>query len=155
MDSFAAVQCILFLSCVRVKIISCFCMFLFHELDAAILIAFKDLNFFKRTANGISEMAGHPLNIPDIHIIAPIGISYFALILIGYLTDVYWKKYEPERGFLRFTLFSGYFPQLSSGPFVRYDKMKEELFTAKRFDYSRIILGIERIISRNLSCQND
>ena len=115
-------------------------------LDAAILIAFKDLNFFKRTANGISEMAGHPLNIPDIHIIAPIGISYFALILIGYLTDVYWKKYEPERGFLRFTLFSGYFPQLSSGPFVRYDKMKEELFTAKRFDYSRIILGIERII---------
>lgn len=110
------------------------------------LVGYKEINFFKRTLNGISEIVGNPLNLPDINIIAPIGISYFSLILIGYLTDVYWEKYEPERNYLRFLLFVGYFPQISLGPIVRYDYMYNELFEIKKMDVKQITSGMERIL---------
>lgn len=97
-------------------------------IDVAMLILYKDSDFFHA------------------HFIAPIGISYFTLVMIGYLTDIYWGKFDAEPNFLKFTLFTGYFPQLSSGPFVKYDKMRGELFQAKKFDFERIVFGVERII---------
>lgn len=96
--------------------------------DVAALILYKDSDFFHA------------------HLIAPIGISYFTLIMIGYLTDIYWGKFHAEQNFLKFTLFTSYFPQLSSGPFVKYDNMKEELFHPKIFDFENIVFGVERII---------
>lgn len=114
--------------------------------DAFALIVFKDINFFTETANGISELVGNPLYLEDLRFRAPIGISYFALIIIGYMADVYWGKYKAEKNLLKFTLFAGYFPQLSSGPFVRYDNMREYLFKGNRIDYVRIMSGFERII---------
>lgn len=96
--------------------------------NITLLVYFKDLNLFKRTLNGMSEIIGNPLNLPDISIIAPLGISYFALILTGYVTDVYWGRFKPETNFLRFSLFGAYFPQMSSGPFVKYDEIAPQLF---------------------------
>lgn len=96
--------------------------------DVALLVLYKDSDFFHA------------------HLTAPIGISYFTLILIGYLTDVYWGKFDAERNFLKLTLFAGYFPQLSSGPFVKYDTMREELFLPKAFDFERIVFGVERVL---------
>lgn len=91
-------------------------------------------------------MFGKTIGIPRVEIMAPIGISYFVLIAIGYLTDVYWGKFEAEKNFFKFTLFVGYFPQLSSGPFVKYDEMKEQLFAIKEINYEFVVLGIERIL---------
>lgn len=96
--------------------------------DVAVLILYKDSDFFHA------------------HLAAPIGISYFTLILIGYLTDVYWGKFHAERNFLKFTLFTGYFPQLSSGPFVKYDITGKELFQPHIFDFEKIVSGMERIL---------
>ncbi len=114
--------------------------------DVLVLIGFKDTIFFVDTANAVSELAGRPLYLEGISVIAPVGISYFALIIIGYMADVYWGKYKAEKSFLKFTLFAGYFPQLSLGPFVRYDNMNKQLFGGKCADYSSIMSGIERII---------
>ena len=50
--------------------------------------------------------------------LATFGVSYFTLILIGYLLDVRWETVEqPQRNPLKMLLFAGYFPQLTSGPF--------------------------------------
>lgn len=96
--------------------------------DVAALIVYKDSNFFHA------------------HLAAPIGISYFTLIMIGYLTDIYWGKFHAENNFLKFTLFTSYFPQLSSGPFVKYDVTGKDLFHIHRFDFEKIVSGLERVI---------
>lgn len=114
--------------------------------DVLVLVLFKDMSFFTDTANKISEWMGSPLYLEALKIISPVGISYFALIIIGYMADVYWGKYRAEKNFLKFALFAGYFPQLTSGPFVRYDDMWEQLFRGKSADHDVIRSGLERII---------
>ena len=61
--------------------------------------------------------------------LAPLGISYYTLMLISYLCDVYWGIAEAEKNPLKFTVFAGYFPLLYSGPIVRYGK-EGKLFCA-------------------------
>ena len=43
-------------------------------------------------------------------IIIPLGISYYTFSTIGYILDVYWHRYSYEKSFLRFLLYTVYFP---------------------------------------------
>ena len=78
---------------------------------------------------------------------SPAHISYFALILIGYLTDVYRGKTKAQKNPCRIVLFAGFFPQMTSGPLVRYGDMETQFFGEKhRFDYENVIRGAERAL---------
>lgn len=79
--------------------------------------------------------------------LCPSHISYFGLIVIGYICDIYWEKIKLQRNPAKFTLFATFFPQIVSGPIVTYKNMEQELFiTEHRFSYNKIVSGIERII---------
>ena len=84
----------------------------------------------------------------NIAVYEPPHISYFALIVIGYLTDVYWDKYKPQKNPCKLLLFCGYFPIMTSGPIVRYKQLEGQLWNKEktRFDYERLVRGLERII---------
>jgi len=56
-------------------------------------------------------------------LIVPMGISFYTLGLISYLTDVSKEKIEPEKNPFKFLLFVTYFPQILQGPIPRYDKL--------------------------------
>ncbi|MCI8511446.1 MAG: MBOAT family protein, partial [Lachnospiraceae bacterium] len=75
-----------------------------------------------------------------------LGISYYTFQAMGYLIDVYRRKYEPERNPARLALFVGFFPQLTAGPISRFDRMREELFREHRFSFSGFRLGAERVL---------
>lgn len=78
---------------------------------------------------------------------SPIRISYFALIIIGYITDVYWGKNSAQKNPGKLVLFAGFFPQMTSGPIVTYDQMKDQLWGGKhRFSYDTFVLGMERVL---------
>ena len=63
-------------------------------------------------------------NIPGIdqwqasamHILVPLGISYYTFSSIGYITDVYRGKLPPERNFVTYAAYISFFPHLLSGP---------------------------------------
>lgn len=57
---------------------------------------------------------------------------------MGYLIDVYQRKYDPEKSLLRTALFVFYFPQLTVGPISRFDRLKEELYSPHRFSMDRL-----------------
>ncbi len=61
-------------------------------------------------------------------VLAPLGVSYFSLQLIGYNVDVVRGKYPAETNLFRFALFASYIPHLFLGPIERYDAMGETLF---------------------------
>ena len=79
-------------------------------------------------------------------IVAPIGISFYSMTAIGYLTDVYRGKYEAERNPLRVALFLTLFLQIVQGPFLRYDDMGPKLRAPLSFDYDRLRRGAVRVL---------
>lgn len=79
-------------------------------------------------------------------IIAPVGISFYTLQMLGYLFDVSRKTCNPQKNFLKYALFAEYFPQLLSGPINRYSDMNNQLYTEKYFDYKAVTFGLQRIL---------
>ena len=66
--------------------------------------------------------AGHPIALP-------IGISFYTLMAISYLVDVYGGKYEAQTNFAKLLLYLCWFPQLIQGPINRYDLIKDDLYS--------------------------
>ena len=77
----------------------------------------------------------------------PERISYFALILIAYMTDVYWGKNKAIRNPGKTLLYASYFPLMTSGPIVTFDQMEGQLWGYKHsFSYDRCVRGMQRVL---------
>ncbi len=74
--------------------------------------------------------------------IVPIGISYFTLQAIGYLTDVCKGRIEPEKHLWKYLLFLTYFPAIVQGPISRYDKLMPQLLDTKKFSFETMRKGL-------------
>ena len=79
-------------------------------------------------------------------LIVPLGISYYTFSTVGYLLDVYWKRYRYEPEFLRFFLYAIYFPHIVQGPISRYSLLGQELKKELRFDAQRVVFGLELML---------
>lgn len=75
---------------------------------------------------------------------APMGVSYFALMLISYNVDVYRGKYEAEKNFFRFASYVTYLPHLFMGPIEGYDRLSPNLFGNRRISWAGISSGAVR-----------
>lgn len=98
------------------------------------LIVLKYNNFIIDIINIIP-----PLKIPHSKILMPIGISYYTLEMISYLTDIYRKKIEPEKNFFKLLTFFSYFPKLVEGPISKYRDYKEKMFEGHQFNYDKFV----------------
>ena len=52
-------------------------------------------------------------------ILAAFGASYYTFKLMGYLLDVYWRRYDAWRQSAQFAVFASFFPLLPAGPIQR------------------------------------
>lgn len=68
---------------------------------------------------------------PEDSVFVPIGISYFTLMALGYLIDVYTNKIQPERSLWKYFTFISYFPGIVQGPISRYETLSAQLFHHK------------------------
>lgn len=75
-----------------------------------------------------------------------IGISYYSLIMIGYLTDIYRGTCKAQKNIFKCALFMSYFPILTSGPFIRYNNIEEDLYGKHKFSYERMCSGLVRVL---------
>jgi D-alanyl-lipoteichoic acid acyltransferase DltB (MBOAT superfamily) len=112
-----------------------------------LLIAFKENAFFTTNANIIGRILRLNIDLKPPRWAAPLGMSYFTLTLAGYLADVYWGKTKAEKNPLKILLFTCYFPQMTLGPFSRFDEMNSDnLFVGHRFDYDNFCFGLQRMV---------
>jgi len=51
-----------------------------------------------------------------LHILVPLGISYYTFSSIGYITDVYRGDIAPEKNFITYAAYISFFPHILSGP---------------------------------------
>lgn len=109
------------------------------------MIGLKDLSFFSRIADPVLTRLGLPAS-RSLAILAPLGISYYSLVWIGYLLDVYWGTCEVEGNILKFLAFCGYFPTYVSGPIVKFQDIEKEIVTGHALDYNNLTFGTQRIL---------
>lgn len=76
----------------------------------------------------------------------PVAISYYTFIAVSYVAGLQQGKYEPETNFFRYLTFLSYFPQLTEGPFNRYDDMKDRLFSEHRLLCRNVTDGVLRML---------
>jgi alginate O-acetyltransferase complex protein AlgI len=95
--------------------------------NLALLGYFKYVGFFLQSVDGIGSWVGHPAMVPVIHVILPIGISFYTFNSMSYTIDVYRRRVDPETNLLRYTTFVSLFPHLIAGPIVRYATMEMQL----------------------------
>ena len=79
-------------------------------------------------------------------LVMPMGISFYTLMSLGYLLDIYWEKQLPEKSLFRYALFVSYFPQLVQGPISRFSELSETLFKEHSLDWKNIYFGFYRVL---------
>ena len=110
------------------------------------LFFLKYLNFFAGTLINTINIFGANLNYENISIIAPIGVTFYTLIAIGYVIDVGRGVVLPQRNIFKYALYVLYFPQLTSGPFTRYSEMEKTLYAEHKLDLKNVLFGFQRIL---------
>jgi len=109
------------------------------------LAALKYTNFVLNNINLLSGIFGEEMQL-QVHWLASLGISFYTLQMVGYLTDVYWDMSKAQKNIAKLALFNCYFPQMISGPISRYNELEATLFGRHTFNASRVYQGILRIL---------
>jgi alginate O-acetyltransferase complex protein AlgI len=108
---------------------------------------FKYFNFFADSfVKGLASFGMQP-NWHTLHIILPIGISFYTFQSMSYTIDVFRKEIKAERDFFRYATFVSFFPQLVAGPIVRARQFLPQFQSGdKQFSWARFIEGLAQIL---------
>ena len=106
--------------------------------NLSLLGYFKYANFFVSTIN---DLTGTNFNL--IHIILPLGISFFTFEQITFLVDVY-RGETKEASLLNYSLFVTFFPRLIAGPIILHRETMPQFADKSiyRFNLEDMAIGL-------------
>lgn len=87
--------------------------------NLGILGFFKYFNFFIESFQHIGSQFGYNVDFLHLHIILPVGVSFYTFQSLSYTFDIYKGNLKPIRDFWDYALFVAFFPQLVAGPIER------------------------------------
>lgn len=97
-------------------------------LNLGMLVVFKYGDFLIQTGNRVAHKLGHPdWTVDALHLLLPVGISFYTFQTMSYTIDVYQRKIRPEKNPFYFALYVSYFPQLVAGPIERFSDLIGQL----------------------------
>lgn len=107
---------------------------------------FKYYHFFIDSFTAAFSFLGMPIHPGTLHIILPVGISFYTFQSLSYGIDVYRRKLEPTRDLVAFLAFVSFFPQLVAGPIERATHLLPQFKQKRVFDYSKAVDGMRQIL---------
>ncbi len=84
------------------------------------------------------------INAPSI--VIPLGLSYYSLMIIGYLIEVYRGTQEAEKNIGSYALFVNFFPQVIAGPIGRIQELRPQYERGSTFDLSEVRAGFAMVM---------
>ena len=115
--------------------------------NIGILFTLKYVNFFINTVDGIAHLFGGPDELlTGVDFLAPLGVSFYTFSLLGYVIDVYYGLADTQKNFGKLALYGLYFPNLVSGPILKYREHAEQFFAPHTFDYKQVTQGLQRMV---------
>lgn len=109
--------------------------------NAGLLGFFKYTDFFLENLNYLGAQ------FPLLHIILPLGISFFTITQMVYLVDCY-EGVAKERNLIHYALFVSFFPHLLAGPILYHRPMMKQFKDAasRRVDWDNMGRGLSLFI---------
>lgn len=104
------------------------------------LLVCKYSNFFIDTTNSIFGSS-----FDNVNIIQPLGISFYTLQAVSYLTDIHHGKFEAEKNPFRVSLYLSFMLTVVEGPVARYEQLGPQLKECKQFDPHDLVYGALRV----------
>lgn len=111
-----------------------------------LLCVFKYFNFFIDNFINAFALIGIHLQPRTLHIILPVGISFYTFKALSYTIDVYKRKLEPTKDMIAFFSFVGFFPQLLAGPIDRATNLLPQFYVKRTFEYDKAVDGMRQIL---------
>jgi len=93
---------------------------------------FKYFGFFVDSAGAALGALGVAVEPLRLHIVLPVGISFYTFQTLSYTVDIYRGTLAPTRSLRDFALFVAYFPQLVAGPIERASHLLPQIVRPRR-----------------------
>ncbi len=107
---------------------------------------FKYFNFFVTSALQLFQDLGSFTSFHTLHIILPVGISFFTFQALSYSIDIYKGRTAPITSVTDFALFVSFFPQLVAGPIERAAHLIPQVQRKRRVEAVHLQRGVYLIL---------
>lgn len=119
---------------------------LFVLVNLGFIVVLKYSGFLIENIDHLLNLFHSKFVIPMPEFVVPIGISFYTLMSISYVMDVYNDVIKADHNFLRVALYMAYFPDLMEGPFTRYAEVAHQIYECKSITYENLTRGWQRIL---------
>lgn len=116
------------------------------SLNLLVLGAFKYFNFFLDSSVVLLQSLGIKPDTSIVHIILPVGISFYVFQAISYIVDVARDDVDGARPLHRVALYIAFFPQLVAGPIVRAASFFPQMERQKRLTRPLVASGLRAFL---------
>jgi D-alanyl-lipoteichoic acid acyltransferase DltB (MBOAT superfamily) len=100
--------------------------------NLSILGFFKYFNFFIANFAQLINHFGFSIHPHILHILLPVGISFYTFKTISYTIDVYTERIQPARSYRDYALFVSFFPLILAGPIMRAGDLLRQISSPRR-----------------------
>ncbi|MCW3116065.1 MAG: hypothetical protein JWM28_147, partial [Chitinophagaceae bacterium] len=114
-------------------------------ISVALLVYFKYTNFFIQSFIDAFDKFHVSINLQTMHIILPLGISFYTFRNLNYLFDVNKGKAKATNNWVIYFSYVSFFPSLISGPIDKAKVLIPELEKERHFDYKQATDGLRQI----------
>jgi D-alanyl-lipoteichoic acid acyltransferase DltB (MBOAT superfamily) len=115
-------------------------------IDLGALGAFKYFGFFADSFAAALRGVGLHADWVTLHLVLPVGISYYTFQNLSYVIDVYRRNMPATRGVVEYATALSFFPQLLAGPITRPRDLLPQLFERRTFDDARARDGLRQVL---------
>lgn len=112
-------------------------------LNLAILSTYKYYDFFVLS---FAQLFGCQSDNLLLHLVLPVGISFYTFQALSYSIDVYRRQIQPTHDLVAFTAFLSFFPQLVAGPIERATNLLPQFLQKRHFDYTQAVDSMRQIL---------
>lgn len=115
-------------------------------LNLGLLGYFKYANFFSESLASALNAVGIEASWPVLHVILPVGISFYTFQTLSYVIDVWRGTMRATHDLVAFSAYVAFFPQLVAGPIERGKHLIPQFLAARRFDANLATDGCRQML---------
>jgi alginate O-acetyltransferase complex protein AlgI len=109
--------------------------------NLGVLGFFKYAGFFAENMQALLAVFGLSASLPVLHVVLPIGISFYTFMTMSYVIDVYRREIPATRHPLDFAVFVAYFPHLVAGPILRAPALLPQIASPRHITREQLAEG--------------
>jgi D-alanyl-lipoteichoic acid acyltransferase DltB (MBOAT superfamily) len=110
--------------------------------NVGVLAVFKYYAFFTGNFMVAAHYFGYDVQIPQLSILLPIGLSFHTFQAMSYTIEVYRGNQKAERNFGIYSLYVMFYPQLVAGPIERPQNLIHQFYKEHVWDRARVTAGL-------------